>query len=656
VIKASPWRSHVLATLPRIFREWRRKRHRLPCLARHVLYLSYCYMCSTKKGHSMKISAYFSYGHPDTQSLSRRDWSSRWASLVILVTLGLPVAPTMAATWYVNSSASGANTGTSSNDAWRGAGDIQWPSLSPGDVLYWDYGTGENYGSVTIGASGNAASVAGRIWLVGTGVNRPLITEIPRTFHNYIGLVNFEITSYPSQSGIAIAWAGVTGWLVQDCFIHHKLAGLKTSNGDNNTKNILRGNVLQDLSSIAYQHQIQGQYNVIEYITMGRGGDRLRNFSHHLVYRNCYLTSMSKADLGGPDPHIDDMQTYRTSIEPPFWSDKCVVEAIFSRDSTTDNAHFLQIRDDVLSGDYRGLIARLNIIYNVGSLGENQNMANERGYNNTFVDLLTTGNISRWFRGPNVTAADNIWINNSFTRANANSESHSPLYVSAEASITAEHNHEYLSGNLQGANNIENTAPSFTDEGSLNFMPTISSPLRGAQRSMTTANGSGSGSATLRVDDADYFIDGWGIVEGDLIRIGAGDWVRITAINYVTEQITLAEARSWNDGDRAYLFGTEDAIGALPYRTDGYTLSGSIEKQGNTYVVVPNENTLCRMVIFYEDGVPQAPDYDAPYECTSNGGVVNAKLYARFASKNPVIAAGPPARRTAPHSRFGTTP
>ena len=102
--------------------------------------------------------------------------------------------------------------------------------------------------------------------------------------------------------------------------------------------------------------------------------------------------------------------------------------------------------------------------------------------------------------------------------------------------------------------------------------------------------------------------------------------------------ITLSSQRSWNANDPVYLFGTE-VIGALEHRSNGYTLTGVLNSSGNAYFVTANDPDLCRMVIFYEDGIPQEPDYDPPFEYNSNGGSVTAKLYSRFASETPVIEA-----------------
>ncbi|MBU6427178.1 hypothetical protein KGQ27_02965, partial [Patescibacteria group bacterium] len=58
--------------------------------------------------------------------------------------------------WFVNSRATGSNTGTDWNNAWKDGPDIQWSLIKPGDTIYW--AGGAYGGNVRVGASGTAGN------------------------------------------------------------------------------------------------------------------------------------------------------------------------------------------------------------------------------------------------------------------------------------------------------------------------------------------------------------------------------------------------------------------------------------------------------------------------------------------------------------------
>jgi len=107
------------------------------------------------------------------------------------------------------------------------------------------------------------------------------------------------------------------------------------------------------------------------------------------------------------------------------------------------------------------------------------------------------------------------------------------------------------------ARNME-VGPGFVDEGHFDFHLRSDSPLIDAGTHLAQAVGSGSGT-TLRVDDALYFSDGFGIVEADWIKVGDQGAVQIRSIDYDTGTITLTDFRRWNDNDPVYLF--RDSMG-----------------------------------------------------------------------------------------------
>ncbi len=84
----------------------------------------------------------------------------------------------------------------------------------------------------------------------------------------------------------------------------------------------------------------------------------------------------------------------------------------------------------------------------------------------------------------------------------------------------------------------------------------------GALTTLTSASGSGT---TFVVADANYFMDGWGIVPGDLIQLlGTPQTARITSINYATRTITVDTNLVWtqNQGITLPYSGNAPDIGA----------------------------------------------------------------------------------------------
>lgn len=108
--------------------------------------------------------------------------------------------------------------------------------------------------------------------------------------------------------------------------------------------------------------------------------------------------------------------------------------------------------------------------------------------------------------------------------------------------------------------------PTFEDEAGLDFRYAGGSPLPGGGAALTLANGSGSDSTALTVDDCCFFTDGNGMISGDWIQIGTGSPVQISSVSGTS--ITLSEARTWSDDDPVYWYqdhnGTAMMTGGSP--------------------------------------------------------------------------------------------
>jgi|GEM_PF-2054448 len=109
------------------------------------------------------------------------------------------------------------------------------------------------------------------------------------------------------------------------------------------------------------------------------------------------------------------------------------------------------------------------------------------------------------------------------------------------------------------------TDPLFINQNSYDFNLNANSLAINNGDFLTKANNAGNNSTSLIVQDARYFTDGYGLVEGDKIKIGSNNPASITNVDYGSNIITLAENLSWNNGDNvSYVYsGAKPDIGAL---------------------------------------------------------------------------------------------
>ncbi len=111
--------------------------------------------------------------------------------------------------------------------------------------------------------------------------------------------------------------------------------------------------------------------------------------------------------------------------------------------------------------------------------------------------------------------------------------------------------------------------PLFVSTGT-NFNLQAGSAAIAAGTYLATANGSGSDSTTLVVNDASYFQDSYGLsnafstVSPDCISVTTvSNHVCITAVNYSKNTLTLASPTSWSNGDSVWLYSKSDGVKVL---------------------------------------------------------------------------------------------
>ena len=115
-------------------------------------------------------------------------------------------------------------------------------------------------------------------------------------------------------------------------------------------------------------------------------------------------------------------------------------------------------------------------------------------------------------------------------------------------------------------NNIQDD-PEFNNVASADFELQSGSPCIDTGDWLTTTRNAGSGT-NIPVEDATYFIDGYGIVEGDLIQLeGETATARITNVNYNTNTLTVDKSLTWSNGQGVSFpySGSKPDIGAYEY-------------------------------------------------------------------------------------------
>lgn len=385
---------------------------------------------------------------------------------------------------------------------------------------------------------------------------------------------------------------------------------------------------------------LYGNYNLIEYNTISHTYDFINTFGTRNIVRNNYLHSFANSDFpdySGYAVHVDTFQPGQV-VAYPTW--RCVWENNYAANNVETNSHWFQTRNTTGAADGEYLI-RGNVAAHFGSYFQGfETTGYTRTYNNTFVD--STGNAY----ATNYSEAEgNSTNNHNFSNLyySATTEAKGIIYVEGGSSVTASNNACYLSGTVPHASCSVTDDPLFTSYATDDLTIQSGSPVRSAGKAITLVNNANGSGTSFVVDDAGFFTDGNGTITGDRIKVGSGDAVTITRINYDNNTITVDSSISWEDDDPVYLSfqtATPD-IGAYPYKAGGYTLTGTYSLSGGVATVTPSDSDLVRFVEVWEDGVLIGSDSTSPFTVSGIGsGTLSVKMYSMFASKTPVVEAG----------------
>jgi parallel beta-helix repeat protein len=164
-------------------------------------------------------------------------------------------------------------------------------------------------------------------------------------------------------------------------------------------------------------------------------------------------------------------------------------------------------------------------------------------------------------------------------------------------------------------NNMQ-TDPMFVDELNKDFHLLEQSPMIDAGTFLTTTTSSATHSTMMAVDDAGWFMDGFGIVAGDTIQIeGQTEYSVIQSVNYGTKTLILNSALSWETGQGVSLKYDQSApdIGAYEFRSKSsgtdYNFSYNLDVEvmpnptcGAFRIELPNNELVEKITIYNSSG------------------------------------------------------
>lgn len=322
-------------------------------------------------------------------------------------------------------------------------------------------------------------------------------------------------------------------------------------------------------------------FNLIEDNEFGRAGHHVIGINgHHNVIRNNYIHNEPWSEYDGTNygnraffmvGHDGDDERNLVEGNRIAYASGCADNEIGGSGGTLASRYNIIRKNMIYQNGIYGFIIK---VYSGQGTSINNHI-----YNNVF-----------WYNGYTETESQKDWFHNQYTHAILVTESdnardnriknnifwdHPNLTNSSEAVInwsSVAPTMQELSDNWKGTSdpkfvNISGT-PDPDKETQFSFYLHSDSPCidnGGFLTTITSANGSGT---QFVVDNAGYFMDGWGIIEGDTIQLeGQSDTATITTVNYDTNTITVDTSLTWTQGLGISLEynGTAPDIGAYEF-------------------------------------------------------------------------------------------
>jgi len=499
--------------------------------------------------------------------------------------LGMSISPALSATYYVDANhplASDGNAGTAESRPWKTISKAN-STLQPGDTVLIKAGTYTNniypsrsgtagspityqrYGTETVNIStgkyGYGVRLDARSYIVVDGLNcsnsgYPMY--IVNGSHNTIANCVFDNPNhyYPTWAGSRIYNSSQYNWIHHCVFANY---GYYDSQDHGAVLNVGTEEVHNDVT----------RYNLIENCAFYHGGHHcLGVYAMYNVLRNNYFHN-EPWSMGTSDSDRGAVLYGNRTIEYGGWADsggRNLIEGnriAYSSDPSDDWGA------DGLDLSSSSNIVRSNYFYynDVSGLSMHvttdyqQDIRYNKIYNNTFFKNTINPESARENAGISFAHYSGSWVVQDNALKNNLLYKHRKTY--------GEYNSK--TSNRTGiiilqiwANNYDGDAlgnPQFinapTTPGDpfdaatpdLRLQPT--SPCKDYGTYLTKITTAGGTGTSFQVEDAGYFMDGWGVpnVEGDMIQLfGTRQKARITNVNYDTNWITLDRSVTWTQG------------------------------------------------------------------------------------------------------------
>jgi Purple acid Phosphatase, N-terminal domain len=170
--------------------------------------------------------------------------------------------------------------------------------------------------------------------------------------------------------------------------------------------------------------------------------------------------------------------------------------------------------------------------------------------------------------------------------------------------------------------NIEKN-PEFVDADGGDFTLSSNSPAIAAGTHMAHTTGQGLLTASVPVDDPYWFTDGYGLIPGDLVKIGENPAVRITAVDYTGSWLTVSNPVIFTTGttvDVAGFQGSAPDMGAIAYSPNTPFITNVTNTVVNATTATISWVTSAQGTCQVEFGVTDAREQRSMPTQVANGG------------------------------------